>query len=61
MTPNAKINEAQQNRTKFPKCAEFIDEIRRVFGQDQVIVLWVEENGQQKGSRKLLQNVQKVK
>jgi len=33
------------NHARAPKCAAFVEEFRRVFGEDQVILLYVKENG----------------
>lgn len=31
------------NQSKAPICAVFVEEMRRIFGEDQVTVLWVKE------------------
>ncbi len=45
---------AQQNRQHFPRTAQLVDAFRSAFGQNQITVLWCEENGRQAGSRSLL-------
>jgi hypothetical protein len=38
----AKISK-KENQEKAPVCAAFVEEMREVFGADQVKVLWVKE------------------
>lgn len=44
------------NHAKAPICAAFVEEFRRVFGEDQVIVLYVKENGFEYDSGKTSQD-----
>jgi len=37
------------NHAKAPICAAFVEEMRRAFGHDQVMVLWVKEGGFEMG------------
>lgn len=39
------------NHAKAPKCAAFVEAMRRVFGEDQVTVLYVNENGFEMGAK----------
>jgi hypothetical protein len=41
-----------KNREKAPMCAQFVEDMREVFGTDQVIVLYVEEGDVKLGERK---------
>jgi hypothetical protein len=40
-----------KNRKDFPECAAFVDDMRNIFGPDQVTVTYVRENGIEKGKR----------
>ena len=42
-------NQKQTNREKFPKTAKLVSQLRAAFGETQIKVLWVEENGIQAG------------
>jgi hypothetical protein len=37
------MSKKQSNHAKAPICAKFVKEMRRVFGEDQVTVLYVKE------------------
>lgn len=43
--------ERAANRAAMPQCTAAIDEVRRVFGDRDVKVLWMSENGKEVGKR----------
>lgn len=39
------MSERERNRERMPQCAALVDEYRKVFGVDQVRVVYARENG----------------
>ena len=48
---NEKEKERQKNRQKMPICTEFIDAMKSEFGENQIKINFVSENGIEKGSK----------
>ena len=44
-SPEERAEAARRNREKYPWLAEFVDELKGVFGADQVKVEWIREEG----------------
>ncbi|MEO6147039.1 MAG: hypothetical protein ABIT70_08300 [Sulfuriferula sp.] len=49
-TCDSKEKQRDENRRKFPRAAELLDEFREVFG-DGVRLIWASENGQEIGNK----------
>jgi len=47
-----RAKEAAANRAAMPECSKAVDEVRRVFGDKDVKVVWMRENGKEVGKRK---------
>jgi len=42
---------AAENRANFPFAAAIVDELKEVFGADQVKLIWAEEGGREVGKK----------
>jgi len=47
------MGKKSSNHSQAPLCAAFVEEMRKVFGADQVIVLWVKEGDFELGNQLL--------
>lgn len=49
---DARERQKAANRAAMPECSKAVDEVRRVFGDKDVKVVWMREDGKEVGKRK---------